>query len=109
MDEKGTVHFSQHQKWNAHSSASYRLKAHQTLIADYLQDQAGNVGYPALPMDVAYAKTKMGSLTHEYQNSDKAVYYWQSKIYYNNINHAMDNSKRPVDEIPMQMRMAMTG
>ncbi|HUZ60496.1 MAG TPA: TonB-dependent receptor plug domain-containing protein [Hanamia sp.] len=110
VDDKGRINFSQYEKWNAHANALYQLNTHQTLSADYLQDEASNVGYPALIMDVAYARSKTGSITHEYHNANKVLYYWQTKIYYNDINHAMDNSKRPMEELPMQMmEMNMTG
>jgi iron complex outermembrane receptor protein len=109
VDGKGRINFSQYGKWNAHANASYRLNTHHSLNVDYLQDQANNVGYPALTMDVRSAKSKTASLSDEYNNSDKALYYWQSRIYYSDIDHAMDNSKRPMDEMPMQMMMSMTG
>ncbi len=109
VDEKGRINFSQYEKWNANANALYQLNTHQTLSADYLQDEADNIGYPALTMDVSFAKTKIGSITYEYHNARKALYYWQSKIYYNDVDHAMDNSKRPLDEIPKQIKMEMTG
>lgn len=109
VDNKDRINFSQYAKWNAHANASYTLSTHHSLNADYLQDQANNVGYPALTMDVRSAKAGTASLTHEYHNTDEALYYWQTRIYYNDINHVMDNSKRPMDETPMQMMMSMTG
>lgn len=107
--DQGTIDFSQYEKWNAHANASYQLSPYHSLNADYLQDQADNVGYPALTMDVRSARSKTGSLAHEYHNPDKPLYYWQTKVYYSDVNHAMDNSKRPVDDMPMQMMMSMTG
>jgi iron complex outermembrane recepter protein len=109
LDDKGRINFSQYAKWNAHASASYQLNTHHSLNADYLRDQASDVGYPALTMDVRAAKSGTASITHEYHNTDKTLYDWQSKFYYSDINHAMDNSRRPMDELPMQMMMSMTG
>ncbi len=107
--DQNRINFSQYEKWNSHANASYTLNTHHSFNADYLRDQADNVGYPALTMDVRSARAGTASLTHEYHNTDETLYYWQSKIYYSDVNHAMDNSRRPVDEIPMQMRMSMTG
>lgn len=110
IDQKGRINFSQYEKWNVHANALYQLSKDETLSADYLQDRADDIGYPALTMDVSSAKTKMGSITYKYHSANKALYYWQSKIYYNNIDHAMDNNSRPMEQIPMQMmRMNMTG
>ncbi|ANI88566.1 hypothetical protein A9P82_04205 [Arachidicoccus ginsenosidimutans] len=105
VDKKGRINFSQYEKWNLHANALYRLSRHQSLSADYLQDEGTNIGYPALTMDVAFARTKMASITHEYRNNDKALYYWQTKVYYNDVNHAMDDTKRPKEEVSMHMDM----
>lgn len=105
INEKGRINFSQYQKLNAHANMLYRLNERHSLVADYLQDDGKNIGYPALTMDVAFAKTKMGSITHEYINNSKALYSWQSKMYYNDIDHAMDDTRRPKEEVPMHMDM----
>lgn len=109
VDGKGRINFSQYEKWNAHANARYELNQHQTLSADYLQDDADNTGYPALTMDMRFARSKTISLTHEYRNTDKALYYWQTKVYYNDIDHAMDNGSRPMEQMPMGMMMDMRG
>lgn len=109
VDSKGRINFSQYQKWNVHANAVYNIDAHQNLTIDYLQDQANNTGYPALTMDMAKATSNTASITHEFKNPDKAFSYWQTKVYYNDINHRMDNSRRPMDEMPMEMMMSMTG
>jgi iron complex outermembrane receptor protein len=105
VDEKGRINFSQYQKWNVYANALYQIGRHQSLSADYLQDEGKDIGYPALTMDVAFAKAKMGSLMHEYRNNEHALYYWQTKVYYNDVNHAMDDTKRPAEEVPMHMDM----
>jgi iron complex outermembrane receptor protein len=109
VDAKGRINRSQYQKWNAHANASYQLGAHQTLSADYLHDEGKDIGYPALPMDVNFDRANMGSLTHEYRNADRALYFWQTKIYYNEVNHDMDNLSRPDNGMMMMMRMDMPG
>lgn len=108
VDEKGRIKFSQYQKWNMHADALYQLSAHQLLRADYLRDEGSNIGYPALPMDVDFDRANMGSITHEYSNGDKRLSSWQTKIYYNDVHHDMNNFNRPEDEV-MMMRMDMPG
>jgi iron complex outermembrane receptor protein len=62
----------------------------QIFKADVLYDLALNVGYAALPMDVAKARAYIISLEYKRLNPVALV----AKIYYNSVLHIMDDSKR---------------
>ncbi len=97
--------YSQYQKWNAGASFVVQLKKNHLLYIDYLQDEGYHIGYPALTMDVAFAKTKIAAVTHVYENQDKKMYHAQTKLYFNYIDHAMDDSRRPDSLVPIRMDM----
>jgi iron complex outermembrane recepter protein len=84
------VPFSQFEKTNLHSALKYSPNEISSLKADVLYDIARNVGYPALPMDVSLAKGSLFAL--EYQR--KSITQLKAKVYYNQVLHIMDDSKR---------------
>ena len=102
------IAFSQYAKWNGGVSATYQLAQHHFINADYIQDEGWNIGYPALLMDVAFAKAKIASLSYLYQPHSKHLHSWETKWYYNIIDHAMDDTKRPKDQVPIHMDMPGT-
>ncbi|MEJ5265059.1 MAG: TonB-dependent receptor [Bacteroidales bacterium] len=87
---KKIIPFSQFQKVNIHSALKYQIDSIRYIKFDCIYDDARNVGYPALPMDVSIAKATF--LAWEYQRNLKAQL--KVKIYFNNILHVMDDSKR---------------
>lgn len=107
------VLFSQYQKWNGGLVAGYRINDRHTLQADYIRDEGSDIGYPALTMDVAFANAHIGSLTHVYERKEggattagqKGLLGLRSKIYYNFIDHAMDDTQRPPEQVPIPMDM----
>ncbi len=98
-----TVLYSQFQKINYAISAAYLLSENSLLSIDYLGDDARNVGYPALPMDVAFAKAKILGLSYDVWNPKPWLHHLQAKVYYNYINHAMDDTEREFVPIHMDM------
>src|SRR5690606_23709136 len=62
--EGDKVRYSQYEKYNYAASLQYRLANDQLLVLDFLGDDALNVGYPALHMNVAYARAKMFGLSY---------------------------------------------
>ncbi|MBK8881191.1 MAG: TonB-dependent receptor [Bacteroidales bacterium] len=85
-----TIPFSQFEKTNIHSVFIYSPNTISRLKADILFDGANNVGYPALPMDVAIARATLFAL--EYRRTGRTQLI--SKMYFNTIHHVMDDSKR---------------
>ena len=84
------VPFSQFEKINIHSAVKYNPDKISSFKADALFDLAHNVGYPALPMDVSLAQAMLFAV--EYQR--KTTTELKAKIYFNQVVHIMDDSKR---------------
>lgn len=102
------IRFSQYNKWNGGIGIKYTLKEKSYLLTNYLQDEGYDIGYPALTMDVKYAKAKIGSAAYIFHSSVGALRHFEGKIYFNTINHAMDDTKRPKEEVFMHMDMPGT-
>jgi len=102
------IHFSQYEKLNFGVSSVFALNENNFIYLDYLQDDGRDIGYPALTMDVSFANAKIGSVSHLYKRTGKTLYRLESKIYYNFIDHAMDDTKRPDSLISMHMDMPGT-
>ena len=88
--ENKVVPFSQFQKTNVHAVLKYLPDSIRSFKIDVLLDDARNVGYPALPMDVGKATAYLIAL--EYSRISK--FPFKAKMYFNSIYHVMDDSKR---------------
>lgn len=96
------VRYSQFEKLNYTASVNYRLSNSSLLAFDFVGDDAQNVGYPALPMDVAFARAKMFGLTY-FADRLWILNEPEVKLYHNFINHEMDDTQR--DSVAMHMDM----
>lgn len=97
------VAFSQYEKFNLSTSATYALSARSSLEMDILVDDAWNIGYPALPMDVGKAEARIAALSYKSYNMNNWIDYLEGKVYANSIQHEMDDTKRP--NVVMHMDM----
>ena len=97
------VNFSQFGKVNVFSNAGYKLSMDKILEATVIYDVATDVGYPALTMDVKTAKGLITSVSYRQENISNTFSTWESKVYYNDIKHIMDDTKRP--NVPVHMDM----
>lgn len=97
------VDFSQYGKLNTSVSGKYQFSKNNTIKADFLLDDGWNIGFPALPMDVGYAKARIASVTYERNNSSEFLQELEAKIYANSVRHAMDDTKRPAIAMHMDM------
>ena len=95
--------YSAFTKTNVSAIAGYQLPNNQRLEASLIYDDATDIGYPALPMDVAFARAIIGSLEYNRHFKHAVINQWQSKIYYNRVRHQMDDSQRP--HVPIRMDM----
>jgi len=95
--------YSQFTKYNFSTAVGYKLDPHQQVVASLIYDKAIDVGYPALPMDVSKAEAIIGSVQYDRHLSSAIANYWQTKLYYNEVTHVMDDTKRPVVPIRMDM------
>lgn len=97
------VAHSQFEKFNLSANAAYKVTGDGQLSASLIFDQANDVGYPALPMDVSLARAFIGSLAWTQPDGPGQFKNWESKIYANTITHIMDDSQRP--DVPIRMDM----
>ena len=95
--------YSQFEKYNISLKSGYKFSETQSLDASIIYDKATDVGYPALPMDVSLAEAFIASISHHYKPEDKALKSLETKLYFNTITHIMDDTKRPVVAIRMDM------
>lgn len=100
--------FSQFEKWNVGANLALALNEKNRIYVDYIQDEGYNIGYPALTMDVGYAKAYISSLTHRYENISSLVRSIETKVFFNYIDHTMDDSPRPKEMVPIRMDMPGT-
>lgn len=101
---KNEVSFSQFTKYNAGVAAGYKISSRHSIDGNVIYDRAVNVGYPSLPMDVSLAEALITSVQHQYRaKKGKKLAEWNTKLYYNTIEHIMDDTKRPAVPIHMDM------
>ena len=98
-----TVEYSQFEKYNFSVNTGYKIADDQTIAATLIYDEANDVGYPALPMDVSLARAVIGSVSFVQDTLFGSFTNWESKVYYNNIKHVMDDTQRPDVAIHMDM------
>lgn len=96
------VLYSQFQKMNASIISGYQFQ-NKLIEGSIIFDEANDVGYPALPMDISLARALITSLKFEVAPKSGLVNHWENKLYFNTITHFMDDSKRP--DVPIRMDM----
>ncbi|UNY98197.1 TonB-dependent receptor plug domain-containing protein [Zhouia spongiae] len=97
------VLFSQYEKYNLSLNSGYKLNDRQDLSATFIYDEARDIGYPALPMDVSLARAFIGSVAFNQDTLFSLFSDWETKAYFNTIKHVMDDTKRP--DVPIHMDM----
>ena len=97
------VEFSQFEKYNVSANGGYKLAEDQALTASLIYDEAKDVGYPALTMDVSLARAIIASVGFEQDALWGSLTNWKSKLYFNKVTHVMDDTKRP--DVPIHMDM----
>ncbi|MDN3725404.1 TonB-dependent receptor [Aequorivita sp. SDUM287046] len=97
------VLYSQFEKYNFSINSGYKLAEDKSISATLIYDEANDVGYPALTMDVSLARAVIGSVSFNQDTLLGNFTNWESKLYYNNIKHVMDDTKRP--DVPIHMDM----
>lgn len=97
------IQFSQFRKLNLSATSGYRLASNKNIEVSVIFDRATNVGYPALPMDVSLAEALITSVKFNYKPNLEQIDNWETKLYFNTITHTMDDTKRPVVPIHMDM------
>jgi iron complex outermembrane receptor protein len=97
------IPFTQYEKLNLMLAGAHAINTTDTLHADLLTDFGWNIGFPALPMDVGYANTTMGSITYSRTRDEKWLKRLRVKGYANLVYHEMDDTQRT--DVIMHMDM----
>lgn len=98
------IAFTQFEKMNV--TLSGKWKTEQGIwSAKVLADDGWNIGFAALPMDVGYAKARLAAIEYEHAQCHRLFSEWSAKLYYNSVQHSMDDSNR----MDVLMHMDMPG
>jgi len=89
-----TVDYSGYNKINFTNSHILKPAKNFTVTAELLYDYAWDIGYPALTMDVKTAEAFVAGLQFNVNKPFKNISSAEAKIYYNFVNHLMDDSHR---------------
>ena len=90
------IDHSAYNKANYSASMSYLPGKNDMLNLSFIGDYAWDVGYPALPMDVGKADANIVGLTYDKWFASNAFNHLTAKVYYNQVDHVMDDSNREV-------------
>lgn len=97
------VNHSQFKKFNTSLGLAYKTSPLSSLRVDAIFDVAKDVGYPALPMDLWLSRALITSVAYKRLFEKGLVRVWDTKIYFNAIEHYMDDTKRPENLVHMDM------
>lgn len=97
------VNHSQYKKFNTSLGIAHKTSELSALRVDAIFDVAKDVGYPALPMDLWLSRAIITSISYKQLFEDKAIKVWDTKAYFNAIEHYMDDTTRPENLVHMDM------
>lgn len=97
------VKHSQYNKFNASLGLAYKTSELSSLRVDAIFDQAKDVGFPALPMDLWLSRAIITSAAYKQLFENGLIRVWDTKVYYNAIEHYMDDTTRPENLVHMDM------
>jgi len=97
------IKHSQYQKFNTSLGLAYKTSDLSSIRIDAIFDQANDVGYPALPMDLWLSRALITSATYKQLFENDLWKAWETKVYFNAVEHYMDDTKRPENLVHMDM------
>ncbi|NRR90589.1 TonB-dependent receptor [Winogradskyella undariae] len=97
------VNHSQFTKFNASLGLAYKTSELASVKVEAIYDQANDVGYPALPMDLWLSRALITSATYKQLFENGLFKALDTKIYFNAIEHYMDDTTRPENLVHMDM------
>ncbi len=97
------VNHSQYKKFNTSLGLAYKTSALSSIKVDAIFDQANDVGFPALPMDLKLSRALITSASYKQLFKNGLVKVLDSKVYFNTIEHYMDDTTRPENLVHMDM------
>lgn len=103
-DARGSlIEFSQYHKANLAMALKWRPKDKNMIDADLILDEAWNVGYPALPMDVPHAGAQLFTLKWKSYRQHGKSNERSLRLFGNHVLHDMNNYTRNDDNMRMDM------
>ncbi|MDN3666775.1 TonB-dependent receptor [Algibacter miyuki] len=97
------VNHSQYDKFNTSLGVAYKTSELSSLRVDAIFDKAKDVGYPALPMDLSLSRALITSAAYKQFFETGLVKVWDTKVYFNAVEHYMDDTTRPENLVHMDM------
>lgn len=97
------VKHSQYNKFNTSLGLAYKTGELSSVRVDAIFDQAKDVGFPALPMDLWLSRAIITSASYKQLFEKGWLRVLDTKIYYNAIEHYMDDTTRPENLVHMDM------
>jgi len=97
------VNHSQYQKFNTAVGLAYKTGELSSVRVDAIYDKAKDVGFPALPMDLWLSRAIITSASYKQLFEDGLLRVWDTKLYFNAVEHYMDDTKRPENLVHMDM------
>ncbi|MBB4117816.1 iron complex outermembrane receptor protein [Mesonia hippocampi] len=97
------VKHSQYKKFNTSLGLAYKTSPLSALRFDAIFDVAKDVGYPALPMDLWLSRALITSVSYKKLFEEGLLRVWDTKLYFNTIEHYMDDTTRPENLVHMDM------
>ena len=97
------VAHSQYNKFNTSLGLAYKISPLSSIRVDAIFDVAKDVGFPALPMDLWLSRAIITSAAYKRLFEEGLARAWDTKLYFNAIEHYMDDTKRPENLVHMDM------
>lgn len=94
---------SQYNKFNASLGLAYKTSPLSSVRVDAIFDRAKDVGFPALPMDLWLSRAIITSASYKQLFEAGLVKAWDTKVYFNAVEHYMDDTTRPENLVHMDM------
>jgi iron complex outermembrane receptor protein len=97
------VDHSQYNKFNTSLGLSYKTSELSSVRVDAIFDKAKDVGFPALPMDLSLSRALITSAAYKQFFEKGIIKVWDTKFYFNAVEHYMDDTTRPENLVHMDM------
>ncbi len=97
------VKHSQFNKFNSSLGLAYKTSELSSVRVDAIFDVAKDVGFPALPMDLWLSRAIITSAAYKQLFEEGLVRVVDTKVYYNAVEHYMDDTTRPENLVHMDM------
>ncbi|MEP3837126.1 MAG: TonB-dependent receptor [Algibacter sp.] len=97
------VNHSQYDKFNSSLGLAYKTSDLSSLRVDAIFDKATDVGFPALPMDLSLSRALITSIAYKQFFEKGVIKVWDTKLYFNAVEHYMDDTTRPENLVHMDM------